>query len=75
MNKNEELVDRITFLEDMDRDEVSRVLKSAVKEALKEWLDEKILTFGKWSLMTVTAAALAAVVYFILALNGWKHDA
>lgn len=69
-----ELLDRITYLEELDRDATSDILKEAVKEALKEWLDEKILVFGKWSLLTLGAAALAALVYFIMSLNGWKHD-
>lgn len=39
--------------------------KEVVKEALKEWLDDKFLAFGKWSAAAIAAAALAAVVYFI----------
>lgn len=39
--------------------------KAIVKEALKEWLDEKFLAFGKWSLAAIGAAALAALAYFI----------
>ena len=46
-------------------------VKSALKEALKEWLDDKFATFGKWALGSLGAAALAAVVYFILTLKGW----
>lgn len=70
-----ELLDRIAFLEELDRDATSDILKEAVKEALKEWLDEKILTFGKWSIITVASAALVGLVYFIMSINGWKHDA
>lgn len=50
-----------------DADEKKRI----VKEALKEWLDEKFAAFGRWSAMTIGAAALAALLYFILRLNGW----
>lgn len=39
--------------------------KQVVKEALKEWLDEKFASFGKWSLGAIAASALVAVVYFI----------
>lgn len=39
--------------------------KEVVKEALKEWLDDKFLSFGKWSAAAVAASFLAAVVYFI----------
>lgn len=39
--------------------------KETIKEALKEWLDEKFLAFGKWSAAAIAASALAAIVYFI----------
>jgi hypothetical protein len=47
--------------------------KDVVKEALKEWLDEKFALVGKWTVQGILAAALAALVYFILAWNGWKQ--
>jgi ABC-type multidrug transport system permease subunit len=52
-------------------------MKAAVKEALKEWLDERWMqytsTIGKWMLGMLSAAALAAVLYLILWSNGWKQ--
>lgn len=45
--------------------------KEALKEALKEWLDEKFASFGKWTLMGISAAALGILAYFILISNGW----
>lgn len=45
--------------------------KQVLKEALREWLDEKFAAFGKWSLSAIAAAALAALTYFILSMNGW----
>ena len=48
-------------------------IKEALKEALKEWLDEQFALFGKWSLAAVSAMALAALVYFILIMNGWHR--
>lgn len=46
-------------------------MKLAVKEALKEWLDDKFSQFGKWSLAGLGAAGLAALLYFILTAQGW----
>lgn len=49
-------------------------MKDMTKEALKEWLDEKFTTFGRWTFRAVSAAAFAAVIYFILKSQGWvKH--
>lgn len=45
--------------------------KALVKDALHEWLDEKMSQFGKWSAKTVLAAGLVALAYFIFWANGW----
>jgi hypothetical protein len=47
--------------------------KAALKEALKEWLDDKFTLFGKWSLGAFASSALVALVYFILTTNGWHR--
>ncbi len=46
--------------------------KEILKEALKEWLDEKLAEFGWFSLKTLAIAGLGALVYFILVMNGWS---
>lgn len=48
------------------------LVKEALKEALKEWLDDKFLTFGKWSLGAISAAALALLAWGLLVSNGWQ---
>lgn len=50
-----------------------RDTKDALKEALKEWLDDKFASFGKWSFGTLAAVGLASLVYFILLMNGWHR--
>lgn len=45
--------------------------KEAVKEALKEWLDDKFTAFGKWSFHGLLAMAFAGVVYVFMISNGW----
>lgn len=45
--------------------------KDALKEALKEWLDDKFAELGKWSFRTISVVALGALTYFILQVNGW----
>jgi hypothetical protein len=53
----------------MSRDEEKAILK----EALKEWLDERFTQFGKWSAGAISALALGALTYFILFMAGWRH--
>ncbi len=53
---------------DLTREEVM----TATKDALKEWLDAKFAEFGHWSLGSIMAALLAALILFILHMNGWQ---
>lgn len=55
-------------MQDLDRDEQ----KEIVKEAIREWLDEKYLAFGKWSLNGLLAAVLAFVGYYLATHGGFK---
>jgi len=45
--------------------------KEIVKEAIKEWMDEQFARFGRWSLYTILAAAVAGVAYVTLFVHGW----
>ena len=47
--------------------------KAALKEALKEWMDDKFASFGKWTFMAVGTFFFGLVVYALLALNGWHR--
>jgi uncharacterized membrane protein YraQ (UPF0718 family) len=55
-------------MSELDREAV----KDAMKEAIKEWLDEKFISFGKWSAMSVGALAIAALLWLILKSQGWQ---
>jgi hypothetical protein len=46
-------------------------MKQITKEALKEWLDNKFLEFGKWSAGAIAAASLVALTYFMVKMNGF----
>jgi len=54
-------------------EEHKELMKQAIKEAAREWLDDVYRTFGKWGLRAVGAAFVVALLYFILTLNGWSH--
>lgn len=47
--------------------------KEIIKEALKEWLDEKWATVGKWTAKGIAATALSALAYWWLTTYGWHH--
>ena len=47
---------------DIDRD----IIKESFKEGLKEWLDEKIKEFGWFSIKTLAALGLGAMIYIII---------
>lgn len=46
-------------------------LKEALKEAIKEWMDDRMLQFGRWSFGAFASAAFFAIVYFVLTMQGW----
>ncbi len=54
-------------VDNMTKDET----KAALKEALHEWLDDKFVSLGKWSLGGICAAGLGLMAYFLIVTNGW----
>lgn len=48
-------------------------VKLAMKDAIKEWLDERFAEFGRWTMNAILAALFAALIYFIAYQNGWRH--
>lgn len=57
-------------LKDYEADRHAEI-KAALKEAVQEWMDDKFRQVGKWTVRGITAAALAALTYFILHFGGW----
>lgn len=57
----------------ISREERVSEIKQALREFLKEWLDEKFQLVGKWSVRGIALAGFAALVYFILTHSGWTH--
>lgn len=47
-------------------------IKAALKEALREWLDDMFATFGRWTLTGLAVAAFGGMVYLALVGAGWK---
>lgn len=54
---------------DLEKDEA---FKKALKDGIKEWLDEQFAAFGKWSLAGLLAAAFCGLVYLALTGQGWR---
>lgn len=57
----------------IDPEEIKQIAKEAYKEVMKEFLDEKFATFGRWAAMSFAALIFAAFIYFILFMNGWQR--
>lgn len=57
----------------MPLDPKNEAIKDALKEGLREWLDDQFAEFGKWTMRAVLAALLAGIIYLALISNGWKH--
>lgn len=46
-------------------------MKRIVKEAIREWMDERFTMAGKWSVYGIVVAALGYLAMAILTSNGW----
>lgn len=57
----------------MSIDPKNEAVKTAIKEGLREWLDEMLADFGRWSLKGLAALAIAGVVWLALTSSGWRH--
>lgn len=74
----DQLGERIEAIADIDPGTTSRterkaIIKEAIREVIKEWMDERFRQVGKWTARGITVAAFGALVYFILTHTGWKH--
>lgn len=45
--------------------------KQALKEAIREWLDDAFADFGRWTLKGLLAAAFCGAVYLAMISAGW----
>jgi Fe-S cluster biosynthesis and repair protein YggX len=57
---------------DMLPDELKKLHKEAIKEAISEWLDKQFMAFGKWSLRGLASAGLVMFLYGYAASHGWN---
>ena len=46
--------------------------KDVIKEALKEWLNEKLSDFGWWTLKGIGYIIFGGFMYARFATNGWN---
>lgn len=56
----------------MPVDPKSDEFRAAIKEGLREWLDEQFAAFGKFALMSALAVVFSVAVYLSLIAAGWK---
>jgi len=55
-------------------DEQKQVIKNAIKEAAKEWLEDQYREFGRWTVKGLAALAFVTLLWLILERYGWKHS-
>ena len=48
------------------------LVKTALKEGIKEWLSDQMAIFGWWSIKGIGAIALGTLAYLWLSAHGWK---
>lgn len=70
MTTNSEDVKRI--LEKVSEEELKAITKQAIKEASQEWMEAKLAQFGRWSLITLGALLVAAILYASAWISGWR---
>lgn len=47
--------------------------KAAIKEAIRDWMDERFATFGKWTAGGLFGLLFGWLVYGLMSLNGWHR--
>lgn len=47
--------------------------KEMFKQAMKEWIDDKYILLGKFTLGMLATLGLGAFTYFVLSMSGWRH--
>lgn len=55
-----------------DRRKQDEHTKELLKEAIKEWLDEKYKDVGRWTIGGFTALTVAALIFLVLWANGYR---
>ena len=45
-------------------------MKRIMKQAIKEWMDDRFAAFGKWSLLGIGVAALGVLAWLMVQMNG-----
>lgn len=53
-------------------EEQKEIVKDAMKEALKEWLDKQFAAFGRWTFYGILSAGLALFAWVYLHINTLK---
>lgn len=46
------------------------VQKAAIKEAIKEWMDDQFTVFGKWAFKGCLVAVFSALIFIVLKGKG-----
>lgn len=71
MNDNEEFPNIGDFVARRESDK--NLFKDAVRESVREWLDDQFKAFGRWTAIGIAAAVFAALVKFVVISDLWPR--
>lgn len=46
--------------------------KEVMKQAIKEWMDEKYSDVGKWFVKTLLVAGVTSLLFYYISMRGFK---
>jgi len=46
--------------------------KQIMKEAIKEWMDERYAEVGKWFIKSILIAGVTSLLYYYIVVRGYK---
>ena len=60
-------ITKVAMPDQLTKEEV----KQAIKDGIKDWMNERFAEFGKWSLGGICAAGLGILGWLLIISNGW----
>jgi hypothetical protein len=66
------MTERNDHLKTERRSEEKQLIREALKEGMRSWLDDQFAILGRWTLRGMGAMGFFLLIYFWLSAHGWK---